>query len=181
MEEFRCPEAAGRIRQLGAHLKQNPYSPPRAPIAEIGATTEPAWQGPARILICLLLMGLWIWDRPHQMLSEAIGRHFPWSAAHALKWFSVLLERALIEALTCLPVAFVLARFMRTWAIPLASALCAIEAIIVLPQLRFHPVGSHWWCFLLFFISIHFVFLVGGTACLRRFANKRREIEPTLE
>jgi hypothetical protein len=162
----------------GAPVNPNPFSPPQASVADRGAMTEPAWQGAARILIGLLLMGLWIWDRPHQMLSEAIGRHFAWPAAHALKWFAVLLERTLIEAFTCLPVAFVLVRFMRTWALTIAIALWAIEAVIVLPQLRFHPIGSHWLSFLLFFIGVHFLFLVGGTVCLRRFTNKRCHVSP---
>jgi hypothetical protein len=124
-------------------------------------------------LIGVLLLVLWIWDRPHQYLSYTIGRLFPWPSWRSLKWPALLLERATVEALTCLPVAFILARVMRAWAIGLAIVLAAIEVLIVLPQLRSYPPGSHQWRFLLFFAAIHFVFLVGGTTYLRRLRKQR--------
>jgi len=85
---------------------RNRYRPPRAPVEDIGLSTSGAnvWD----TIIVLSLLAMWILDFPHHAISGLIGQHFPWPVQRSLKWPALLLERTLIEAVICIPVALVL-------------------------------------------------------------------------
>ena len=83
----------------------NRYRPPGAPVSG-SAPLKPGlnvWD----ILIVMGLFVAWLLDYPHKDISRFVGQHFPWPVARTLKWPALVLERTLIEAVVCIPVAIV--------------------------------------------------------------------------
>jgi hypothetical protein len=148
---------------------RNRYRPPRAPVEDIGLSTSGAnvWD----TIIVLSLLAMWILDFPHHAISGLIGQHFPWPVQRSLKWPALLLERTLIEAVICIPVALVLAVRLRQSAVVFAWLLAAVLCGRIAFELPKTPAGSVDWRFLCVIGGIHATLLVGATAYI---AHRRR-------
>ena len=139
----------------------------------IQAQPTPSLPAARTIGIGLLLLTLWYLDFPHQVISAEIGRLFPWPSEHSLKLPALLLERTLIEALVCIPAAFILALCLRRAGIYVAVLLAAVFARKIAAQAAAYTAMSNEWRFLLFIAAIHILLLVGGTVYLNCRAARR--------
>ncbi len=149
------------------------YCPPRAPVEDVGPTTSRAnvWD----TIVVLSLPAMWILDFPHHAISGFIGQHFPWPVERSLKWPALLLERTLIEAVICIPVALVLAVRLRQSAVVFAGLLAAVLCGRTALELPKTPAGSADWRFLCVIAGIHTTLLVGTTAYI---AHRLRRAGP---
>jgi hypothetical protein len=129
------------------------------------------------VALTLTLVTLWYLDSPHQQISEFLGRHFPWPTARSLKWPALLLERTLIEVIVCIPVAFLLAAYVRRFSVYVALVLSVMFCLRVDGPLSASAVMSYQWWFLIYIVVIHVTLLVGGTA-VRRFRDGRTCLSP---
>lgn len=118
---------------------------------------------------------LWSLDIPHQQISVFLGTHFPWPTARALKWSALLLERTLIEAVVCLPAAFLLAAYLRRFSMYVALVLAAIFCLKIGTPLSASAARSYQWWFVIYMAVIHVTLLVGGTA-----VQRSREVQKTV-
>ena len=148
------------------------YRPPRAPVSD-GAPSKPRFNG-WDVLMVIGLFVLWLLDYPHKSISKFIGQHFPWPVAPTLKWPALILERTLIEAAVCIPVAIGLALRLRRGAVVIATllsvAFCGRIAFEMSEAFR----GSAQWHFLGVIAGIHTVLLVGATASVSYLAQRAR-------
>ena len=113
--------------------------------------------------IALLWALLWLGNRPHDVMSEFIGRHYPSPGAQnkQLLWTVLLSQAFVIEAAVCLPYAMLLAFVFKRLAVVTAVVLSApflLRAFFGLPYLS-RPYGEALVCFHLF---CHVAFLYGG-------------------
>jgi hypothetical protein len=140
------------------------YRPPRAPVEDITLSTPHAnvWN----TIIVSSLLAMWLLDFPHHAISGFIGQHFPWPAERSLKWLALLLERTLIEAVICIPVAILLTTRLRRSAMIIAVLLAALFCGRIVLELSKTPAASGDWRFLCFIAGIHAALLVGATAYL---------------
>lgn len=103
----------------------------------------------ALLLLLAVLLGLG--NAPHDMISAGIGRLYPTVSTQWLRWPSLLLHAYLVEAVTCLPLAWLLALVYRraAWVaallltIPFAWRLLVTE----LPYSPNPPFGPALYCF----------------------------------
>jgi hypothetical protein len=117
-------------------------------------------------LVAILVM-LWSLDFPHQPISAFVGAHFPWPTIKTWKWPALLVERTLIEAILCLPAAFLLASYVRRYSVHVAVVLAVIFCLKVGTPLSASVARSYQWWFVIYMAVVHVALLVGGTAVLK--------------